>query len=311
MNLHQLSQVTGNEAKAFEYVEGLRWPNGPHCPHCGSTDRINRLEGVKDKKGRERPGLWKCYHCRGQFTVRHGSIFTESPIPLGKWVLAIHLMCSSKKGISSNQLKRELGISYQSAWFLTHRIRLAMTQDPLRSLLGAGGGVVEVDETFIGGKVGNNKRKKYQGRGAVGKIPVLTLIERGGEARTFKAPNVKRSTLQAIVLPNVEVTANIMTDELASYCGLDKRFASHQTIDHSKEYVRGIVHTNFAESYHSLVKRAIIGAYHHLSEKHLSRYLAEFEFRWNSRKMTDGERTEKAIRSTEGKRLTYRPLVSH
>lgn len=313
MNLAQLSAIIADEAKAFEYVESLRWPDGPVCQHCGAIDRINRLEGVKDKKGRVRHGLWKCYHCRGQFTVRKGSIFEESPIPLGKWILAIHLMCSSKKGISSNQLKRELGISYQSAWFLTHRIRLAMTQEPLVSLLGVGGGVVEIDETFIGGKEKNKHAHKRirKGRGAVGKIPVLTLIQRDGEARTFKVPNVKRSTLQAIVLPNVEVTANIMTDELASYRGLGKHFASHETIDHSKEYVRGIVHTNFAESYHSLVKRAIVGAYHHLSEKHLPLYLAEFELRWNTRKLSDGERTERVIKAAEGKRLTYRPLVTH
>ncbi|MDE2104696.1 MAG: transposase, partial [Patescibacteria group bacterium] len=130
MNLAQLAKIAADETAAFEYVEKLRWPNGPTCPHCGAVDRLNRLTGVKDKKGNIRPGLWKCYHCRGQFTVRKGTIFEESPIPLGKWVLAIHLMCSSKKGISANQLKRELGISYQSAWFLCHRIRLAMAQEP-------------------------------------------------------------------------------------------------------------------------------------------------------------------------------------
>jgi transposase-like protein len=175
MNLAELSVVVCDEAKAFELVERLRWPNGPVCPHCGAMDRIYALEGVKDKRGRQRHGLKKCGHCRKQFTVRVGSIFEASPIPLGKWLLAIHLMCSSKKGISSNQIRRELGVSYQTAWFLTHRIRLAMTVDPLKSLLGEGGGIVEIDETFVGGRAGTNLHRNRTAE-AGRKTIMMTLV---------------------------------------------------------------------------------------------------------------------------------------
>lgn len=309
MNLAQLSAIVADEAKAFAYVEALRWPDGPYCPHCGATDRIYVLEGVKDKKGRVRPGLKKCGHCRKQFTVRVGSIFEDSPIPLGKWILAIHLMCSSKKGISANQLKRELGVSYQTAWFLTHRVRLAMTQDPLRSLLGTGpDAIVEIDETYVGGKPKNNKhRNKTAAAGK--KVAVMTLIDRAGDARQFVVPNTRKATLEAIAKPIVDKSATIMTDAHLSYEDLGEHFHAHHAVDHSRHYVRSVIlHTNFAESYHSLLKRGIIGTFHHVSERHLHRYLKEFEFRWNSRKSTDGERTEAAIFATGGKRLTLRPL---
>jgi transposase-like protein len=312
MNLAQLAAVVADEAKAFELIERLRWPNGPVCPHCEPVAdkpvRVYALKGVKDKKGRERHGLWKCGNCRKQFTVRVGSIFEDSPISLGKWILAIHLMCSSKKGISSNQLKRELGVSYQTAWFLTHRIRTAMTVDPLRSLLGKDNGVVEIDETYVGGKVGNNlhrDRTKAAGK----KVAVMTLIDREGDARTVVVPNVRKKTLEAVAKPIVDKSATIITDALLSYEDLEQHFRMHHVVDHSKHFVRSVIlHTNFAESYHSLLKRGIIGAFHHVSEKHLPRYLKEFEFRWNSRKVSDGERTEAAIKATAGKRLTYRPL---
>lgn len=308
MNLAQLSAIIADEAKAFEFVEAQRWPDGPFCPHCGATDRIYVLAGVKDKKGRVRHGLKKCGDCRKQFTVRVGSIFEDSPIPLGKWILAIHLMCSSKKGISANQLKRELGVSYQTAWFLTHRVRLAMTQDPLKSLLGQDGGIVEIDETYVGGQPKNNlHRNKTKAAGK--KVAVMTLIDRDGDARQFVVPDTGKRTLQAIAKPLVDKSAVIITDGHLGYAGLDQHFQAHHSVDHSKHFVRSVIlHTNFAESYHSLLKRGIIGSFHHVSEKHLHRYLKEFEFRWNSRKITDGERTEAAIRATEGKRLTYRPL---
>lgn len=316
MNLAQLSKVVSDEAKAFEMIEKLRWPNGPTCPHCGAVDRISRLEGVRNKPSKKNPegevrhGLWKCYHCRSQFTVRVGSIFEDSPIPLGKWILAIHLMCSSKKGISANQLKRELGISYQSAWFLSHRIRLAMTQDPLRSMLGGANKIVEIDETYIGGVEGNNLHKNKT-KAAGKKVAVMTLIDREGEVRTVVVPNTKKSTLQAIAKPLIDKSATIVTDAHLSYEGLSQHFAAHHVVDHSKHYVRAVImHTNFAESYHSLLKRGLIGTFHHVSEKHLPRYLNEFEFRWNSRKTTDGDRTNAAISATAGKRLTYKPLKS-
>ena len=311
MNLAELSTVVADEAKAFEMIESIRWPEGPVCPNCDATDRIKKLEGVKDKRGRVRLGLWKCYHCRSQFTVRKGTIFEESPIPLGKWILAIHLMCSSKKGISANQLKRELGISYQSAWFLTHRVRLAMTQEPLAGMLGRDGGVVEIDETFVGGKPKNNRHRSKTAR-AGKKVAVMTLIDREGHAVTTVVPNVRKSTLQEIAKPIVDKSATIITDAHLSYEGLGDHFHAHHAVDHSKHYVRAVIlHTNFAESYHSLLKRGLIGTFHHVSEKHLPRYLNEFEFRWNSRSVSDGDRTKSAIRGAEGKRLTYRPLLSH
>jgi len=301
VNLAQLSKVVSDEAKAFEMIEKLRWPNGPVCPHCGGTERIYDLR-------KTRVGLRKCGQCRKQFTVRVGSIFEDSPLPLGKWILAIHLMCSSKKGVSSNQLKRELGISYQSAWFLTHRIRLAMTQDPLRSLLGGENKIVELDETYIGGKPKNNLHKNKT-KAAGKKVAVMTLIDREGEVRTVMVPNTQKRTLQAIAKPLVDKSATIVTDAHLSYEGLGQHFAGHHVVDHSKQFVRAVImHTNFAESYHSLLKRGLFGTFHHVSEKHLPRYLNEFEFRWNSRKETDGDRTNAAIAATGGKRLTYKPL---
>jgi len=303
MNLAELGPYFANETKAIEFVESLMWPTGAVCPHCGGVEKLYRIKPNPSK--RVRPGLWKCGHCRKQFTVKVGTIFEDSKLPMSKWLLAIYMMCSSKKGVSANQLHRSLGISYKAAWFVCHRIRLAMTQEPLLGKLGGGGGIVEVDETYIGGKIGNNKRKRYQGRGVVSKIPVMTLIERGGDVRTFKVPNTKRGTLQTVVRPNVDDTALIVTDQNAAYRGLGRHYANYGVINHSKSYVRGILHTNFAESYHSLLKRGILGTFHHVSEQHLSRYLREFEFRWNSRKITDGERTFSAIKGAKGKRLKY------
>jgi transposase-like protein len=315
MNLAELSAVVSNEAKAFELVEQLRWPDGAVCPHCGLAGRANKLPPQRTKPSKRHPegkpvhGLWKCYACRKQFTVRVNSIFEDSPIPLGKWLLAIHLMCSSKKGISSNQIKRELGVSYQTAWFLTHRIRLAMTVDPLKSLLGQGGGIVEIDETFVGGKVANNMhRDKTAAAGR--KTIVMTLSDREGDAVGVVVPDTLKPTLLGVAKPIVDKSATIMTDGNPSYTNLDDYFHGHHAVDHNKQFVRAvIIHTQFAESYHSLLKRGIIGAFHHVGAKHLHRYVDEFSFRWNSRTETDGQRTERAIRATAGKRLTYRPLV--
>jgi transposase-like protein len=308
MNLAEIGPIIANENKAIEFVESLMWPDGAVCPHCGGVENLYRIKA--NPKRRVRPGLWKCGQCRKQFTVKVGTIFEDSKLPLGKWLLAIYMMCSSKKGVSANQLHRSLGISYKAAWFVCHRIRLAMTQEPLLGKLGGSGGIVEVDETYIGGKASNNRRKKVKGRGRSTKIAVMTLIERGGDVRTFKVPNTKGSTLKTIVRPNVDDTALIVTDENAAYRGLNRHFANHGVINHSKSFVRGILHTNFAESYHSLLKRGILGTFHHVSEQHLPRYLREFEFRWNSRKITDGERTFLAIKSAKGKRLVYQRPTS-
>lgn len=298
MEIQEVAQALVDENKAVELVERMRWPNGPICPHCGEHVRIYALRGKTT-----RLGLRKCGRCRKQFTVRVGTIFEDSHIPLSKWLYAIRLMCSSKKGVSANQLMRELGITYKSAWFMCHRIRVAMTKPPLSGKLGMEGQIVEVDETYIGGKAGNNKHKDFTPKE---KPIVMTLIERDGDVRTVKLPNTKRGTLQTVVRMNVCEAAHIMTDSHTGYPGLKKHFRMHDTVNHSQEYVRGIIHTNFAESYHSLLKRGIFGTYHHVSEKHLPRYLREFEFRWNSRKATDGARAVEAIKGAEGKRLTYK-----
>ncbi len=298
MNLSDIAKVCASEEEAIAWVESIVWPAGePTCPHCGTVDRSYRLQGKTS-----RPGLWKCGACREQFTVKVGTIFEDSHLPLAKWLLAIHLMCSSKKGVSASQISRELGITYKSAWHLCHRIRLAMTKEPLKSKLGAAGEIVEVDETYIGGKPKNNKHKGYKRKK---KMAVMTLIERDGEARTIKLPRANKGTMQGIVRPMVADTAHLMTDSHKGYKDLSEHFWRHDTVNHSNEYVRGIIHTNFAESYHSLLKRGIFGTFHHVSEKHLSRYLREFEFRWNSRKATDGARMVEAVAGVKGKRLQY------
>jgi transposase-like protein len=310
MNFQDILAVANDESKAIELFEKLRWPNGPVCPHCTSSSdkpvRVYALKGVKDKKGRERFGLWKCGNCRKQFTARVGTIFEDSHVPIGKWLHCIYEMCSAKKGVSAAQLQRKLGVNYRTSWYMCHRVRLAMEQEPLASKLGRDGGIVEIDETFIGGKVGNNlHRNKTKAAGK--KVAVLTLVDRDGDARTFPVPNTKKVTLQAIARPNIDGAANIVTDENLAYDGIGDHFKSHHTVDHSKTFVRPVIlHTNFAESYHSLLKRGIVGAFHHVSEHHLPRYLREFEFRWNRRKATDGERFAEAIRGAGGKRLLYR-----
>ena len=207
MNLHELTAISHDETKAMELFEKLRWPNGPVCPHCKATDRIYRLHGKTT-----RAGLRKCGHCRKQFTARVGSIFEDSPLPIGKWLVAIYQMCSAKKGISAKQLERQLGVNYRTAWFMCHRVREAMKAEPLASLLGAGGGTVEVDETFVGGKVSNNKHRNRTAA-AGKKTIVMTLIDRDGDARTFAVPNTKKKTLQAIARPNIDGSAHIITDE--------------------------------------------------------------------------------------------------
>ena len=285
-DLIKLAEFFADEGKAIEFIEALRWPDGPVCPHCKSTKAYAlKVKSVKRK-------VWKCASCRKQFSVMIGTIFESSHIPLNKWLAAIYLMCSSKKSMSAHQIHRSLSLTYKSAWFMCHRIRFAMDRSPSAQKLQ---GVVEVDETYVGGKVrnrfGQDKGTGTRGRGADNKTPVVALIERNGEARAFKVANVGKRTLQNVIKQHVETTSDLMTDSLRSYRGLDKDFKSHQTVDHGKEYVRGIVHTNFAESYFSLFKRGIMGAFHHISEKHMNAYLAEFNFRWNGRELSDGERT--------------------
>ena len=285
---------------AREYIEAVRWQGEPFCPHCGNVGAYKIIPG-KDSKTRK--GVYKCSagECRKQFTVTVRTIFESTRIGLHKWLYMIYLMCASKKGISANQLSKDLEVTYKTAWFMCHRIRKAMEKDPMAKKLS---GIVEVDETYVGGK-GTGTQGGPMAGGT--KMPVFSMVSREGDARSFLVDNVKAVTLQGHMLRNIEGSAEIMTDEMHSYWGTDAHFKSHEVVKHgNKEYVRGIVHTNFAESFFSLIKRAIMGAFHHISKRHMQRYLEEFDFRWNRRKQTAGERMVAAIKGSEGKRLMYR-----
>jgi transposase-like protein len=303
LSLGDLDERFTNSLAAATYLESLRWPNGPVCPHCGESKR----KAYRLKSNTRR--LWKCAACRKQFTVTVGTIFESSHIPLHKWLLAFYLLCSSKKGMSAHQLHRMLGIQYKSAWFMCHRIRYAMRQGPFQERLR---GVVEVDETYIGGKA-RNRRKRYQGvtktgRGSPNKVPVVVLVERGGQARSFRAATVTGEELKGAIRRHVDRSARIMTDAFPSYRGLAPEFASHEVVNHLDEWVRGEAHTNTAENFFSILKRGIDGVYHHVSEAHLPRYLDEFDFRYNTLARdgyTDADRTVKALSQVGGRRLRY------
>lgn len=288
-----------DDEAARKHLEAIRWPNGPVCPHCGGIERNSLLNGSS-----HRSGLYFCGDCRTQFTVTVGTVFERSKIPLHKWVLATHLLCASKKGMSSKQIERMLGVTYKTAWFMTHRIREAMTGNP-SSLLGSGGGTVEADETYWG-------NKKEYGKGPKGwhhKMKVLSLVERNGEARSFHVPSVNSKTLKPILQAQIAKEASVMTDDAVVYRSAARGFASHQSVNHSiGEYSRVGAHTNTVESYFSLLKRGLIGTFHHVGEQHLQRYVKEFDFRWNHRKITDAERAAFALKGISGKRLTYRRI---
>lgn len=304
-----------DEAAAFQHVEEILWPAGPVCHHCGSMEQHYALKGVRTKAskknphGVERHGLYKCSDCRGQFTVRMGTIFEESHLPLHKWLQAIHLMCSSKKGISAHQLHRVLECTYKTAWFLAHRIREAMRSDDFTPLGGAGK-IVEADETYIG----RLKGQPVRAGGGSHKNTVMTLVERGGRARSFHVASATVKTVMPIVRANVAKETAMMTDEWGGYRYLKDEFASHETVVHSKdEYVRGNVHTNTVEGFYSIFKRGMKGVYQHCAEHHLHRYLAEFDFRYSNRiamGIDDGVRSVKALMNVKGRRLTYRRPVA-
>ena len=292
-----------DEKAAFAHLEKVLWPEGPVCPKCGALDRIYVLEGVKDKKGRVRLGLKKCGHCKSQFTVRVGTVFESAHIPLTKILQAVYLMCASKKGISAHQMHRTLEITYKSAWFLCHRIREAMRDGELAPMGGAGS-IVEVDETFIGRDF---SKPVKAGRGH--KLVVLTLVERGGRARSFHVDRATTANVIPIVQDNVRYESRIMTDEGGHYRNMKRLYASHETVNHfDGEYVRGEIHSNTVEGYFSIFKRGMKGVYQHCGEQHLHRYLAEFDFRYSNRKalgIEDGKRAGIALRGITGKRLTY------
>ena len=289
--------------KARENLESIRWPNGPVCPHCGCDDDWTKLEGTK-----HRPGLYQCNACRQQFTVTVGTLFERSKVPLNKWLLAAYLLCSSKKGISSHQLHRMLEVTYKTAWFMTHRIREAMREGSFPGSMGGNGKTVEVDETFWGNKKPRGQKK---GRGYHHKEKILTLVERDGKARSQHVPAVNERTLVPIIKHQIAAETTIYTDEAGQYHNLRKHFSNHEFVRHGiGEYVRGAIHTNTIEGFFSIMKRGLTGVYQHVSKEHLKRYLCEFDFRYNNRKMNDGERTIEALKGIEGKRLTYRPTAS-
>ncbi len=291
-----------DEHTAIARLEAILWPHGPVCPHCRNTEKIYAINGKA-----ARPGLRTCGKCRRQFTVKIGTLFEDSHVPMHKWWQAVHLLCSSKKGISSHQLHRTLKVTYKTAWFMSHRIREAMRTGSFAPMGGKeGSGVVEVDETFIGRKKGIPKPKG----GYAHKNAVLSLVERGGDVRSVHVADVKTATVVPIVNANIEREARVMTDDAATYYQKLGDYAEHGVVNHSAgEYVRGDVHTNTVEGYFSIFKRGMKGVYQHCSEKHLHRYLAEFDFRYNNRSakgVEDEARAVKALRGVRGKRLKYR-----
>jgi transposase-like protein len=308
LNLSSLSRLFTDENAAREFLEKRRWPNGPVCPHCKATDPYV-LTPRPGSKSPVRPGVYKCRECLKQFSVRIGTIFEESRLPLSKWLMAIHLMTSSKKGISSHQIARELGVTVKTAWFLTHRLREAMKGGSLTGLLS---GIVECDETYVGGKPrkqAHNKNHYPTGRGTK-KAPVAALVERDGSVVCKPVERVDSKTLKSEVRKAVDPSAVIMTDEWRAYSGLNREFAAHHVINHGRRrYVKQVgdltVSTNTVESFFALLKRGHYGVFHQLSKRHLHRYCDEFAFRWNLRKMTDGERIAEVIKGAEGKRLRY------
>ncbi len=295
---------------ARKYLEGVLWPGGPVCPHCGV---VNHAYATK------RPGVFRCAEaeCRKDFTVTMKTVMERSHIALHKWLQAFHLMTASKKGVSAHQLHRMLGITYRSAWFMAHRIREAMRAGGLAAPMGGASGIVEADETYYG-KVDEpptktkhgTPYKKAKGKfGPAGKRPIVSLVERGGRVRSFHVEGATKEKVAKIVRDNVAKESRLHTDESNLYPAIGKEFAAHETVRHSAdEYVRGDVHTNSAEGFFGLFKKGMKGVYQHCGEKHLHRYLAEFDFRYNHRVRLgygDIERTMLAVKGAEGKRLTY------
>ncbi len=305
---------------AREFMERERWPNGPICPHCGNVDqdRITALHGKA-----HRAGLYQCKECTEQFTVTVGGVMERSKIPLNKWLLAIYLMNAGKKGTSAHQIHRTLGVTYKTAWFMCHRIRLMMDDSAERGPMGGEGKIVEADETYFG-NVPESKRPtkttsgrpftrgSKKGRGPAGKRAVVALVERGGTVRSFHPAVADADSVANIVRENIHRETRLHTDESRLYTTVGKEFSAHETVNHSaKEYARGDVTTNTVETFFSVFKRGMRGTYQHCAEKHLHRYLAEFDFRHNRRTalgFTDGERAALAVKGASGKRLTYRPI---
>lgn len=299
--------------KAREYLEALRWSNGVVCPHCGVVGGHYQLKGKAT-----RPGVYKCASCSGQFTVTVGTVFERSKIALHIWLQAVHLMCASKKGISAKQLERMLGVTYKTAWFMSHRIREAMISETA-GRLGGSGKIVEADETYWGSESGSkvdsakaNRRKSGAALNDSNKI--VSLVERNGQVRSFHVPSVTGKNLKAVLDSQIHPATHLMTDSSPRY-NLTKRehgFAAYDQVNHSKkEYVRGVIHTNTVEGYFSILKRGLVGTFHHVGSQHLQRYCTEFDFRYNARVtlgFNDTDRADLALKGIAGKRLTYRRL---
>jgi transposase-like protein len=289
-----------DETKAREWLEARVWPNGPVCPHCGATDDdVTALRGKA-----HRPGLYQCADCREQFTVTVKTVFERSKIPLSKWLAALFLLTSSKKGVSAHQVHRSLGISYKSSWFMMHRLREALRSDP-KGQLGGSGKIVEADETFFVNRKGFEKRSGY-----AHKMAIMSLVERGGPIRSVVLDRVTRPAVEKIIRRNVHHESKLMTDTAGYYRGRRFGIPDHEMVNHEAgEYVLGDLHVNTLEGYYSIFKRGMKGVYQHCSEQHLHRYVAEFDFRYNTRTrlgFNDLMRAEAAASGIKGKRLTYR-----
>jgi transposase-like protein len=304
MSANLQNPIFTDETKAREWLEARVWPNGPVCPHCGATGHdVTPLHGKA-----HRPGLYQCSQCREQFTVTVKTVFERSKIPLSKWLAALFLMIASKKGVSAHQIHRSLGISYKTAWFLCHRLREAMRSGGLAPM-GGSGKTVEIDET-LQGRVEGAPRIVAWGQHSSWRNRVLTLVERGGSARSFHVTDATMASLLPVIRDNIKRESTVITDELSAYKKLGDDFAKHEAVNHSaKEYVRGDITTNTVEGYFSIFKRGMRGVYQHCKEKHLHRYLSEFDFRYNTRKSlgyNDLMRAEELAKGIKGKRLTYR-----
>ena len=292
--------IFSDAEKAREHLESINWPEGPFCPHCGETENVTRLQGKS-----HRTGLIQCNSCAKNFTVTVGTVFERSKIGLNKWMLATYLLASSKKGISAHQIHRMLGVTYKTAWFMMHRIREAMKDDG--SPLGGPGKTIESDEAFVGGF----KKKRLSGKVAP-KKKIVTLVERGGRARSFHITHIDHTNIRAALVTNAHRSSHLRTDDARFYNNIGKEFASHKTTIHSlREFSRGDGnHSNTAENFFSILKRGVVGTYHHWSAQHIHRYLAEFDFRYSTKNDSDRERADAMLKGIVGKRLTYRRPVA-
>jgi transposase-like protein len=305
MTLDLTDPIFTDEDKARTHFESARWPNGPVCPHCGNASPDRLLSIPANVAHGVRVGLRECRDCRGQFTVQTGSVMESSHVPLTKWALAYRLMSGAKKGMSAHQMHRTIGVTYKTAWFMCHRIREAM-RDVSGDKLGGPDKIVEADETYVGGKP--RKGTDGQATKADRKTPVAVLVERNGRARAKVMEHPIDGAIKRNIMDNVALGTEMHTDQHKAYRGVEKiTGAPHQHVNHTiNEFARDGVHSNTAESWNALLKRSIVGSFHHVSREHLSRYCDEVSFRWDRRAMDDTERTMQAIKGGDGKRLTYR-----